>query len=122
MHHAVNQLQATWSYFPPASFIGVGGGPNNLELTAGLQVNSFAGAGSGNLRAGVGPVGGIALKPWQNVEIQLIKGTFDNRNRGIFQTGIQVYFGTRGNESLKDLRRKYLEPTNLSGTAGTFWH
>ncbi len=119
---AVNRLQATASYFPP-DFLSLG--KNNLELTGGVQVNSFVGP---RVRgAGVGPVFGISMMPAQNVEFTLIKGTVDNRSRFELQSGIRLFFGKSmpstspaNSPSLMELRRKYMEasPYPTSGYTG----
>ncbi|HEY2990322.1 MAG TPA: hypothetical protein VGL11_21585 [Candidatus Binatia bacterium] len=114
----VNQLQGTASYFPPLAIMGQ---KEALELTFGVQVNSFAGMDSEKLKIGVGPVFGIAMMPIKNLEVALLRGTIDNRSRYKFDTGIHYYFGTTAT-TLKEYRRKYLEPTNLPGTAGTWTH
>jgi hypothetical protein len=109
---AVNRLQATASYFPP-DFLSIG--KDNLELTFGAQVNSFVGPRVNG--AGVGPVFGIAMAPMQNVEFTVIKGTVDNRSRFELQSGIRLFIGGKAgistspasSQSLKDLRRKYME-------------
>ncbi len=119
---AVNRLQATASYFPP-DFLSLG--KDNLELTGGVQVNSFIGP---RVRgAGVGPVFGISMMPAQNVELQLVKGTVDNRSRYEIQTGLRIFFGKSmpstspaTSPSLKELRRKYMEasPYPTAGYSG----
>ena len=109
----INRLSATASYFPP-DFLSLG--KDNLEVTFGAQVNSFAGPYSQVRSAGVGPIFGLAMMPAQNVELTLIKGTVDNRSRYEIQSAIRFYFGksmpslaTGTSPSLKELRRKYME-------------
>lgn len=109
----INRLSATASYFPPDILTL---GKDNLELTLGVQVNSFAGPYSNVRGAGVGPVFGLAMMPMQNVELTLIKGTVDNRSRYEIQSGIRFFFGKSmpslspaNSPSLKELRRKYME-------------
>ena len=109
----INRLSATASYFPP-DFLSLG--KDNLEVTFGAQVNSFAGPYSNVRSAGVGPIFGLAMMPAQNVELTLIKGTVDNRSRYEIQSAIRFYFGksmpslsTGTSPSLKELRRKYME-------------
>lgn len=121
---AVNRLQATASYFPP-DFLTLG--KDNLELTAGVQVNSFAGP---RVRgAGVGPIFGISMMPAQNVEFTLIKGTVDNRSRYEIQSGIRLFFGKTmpglspaSSPSLKELRRKYMEASPYPTSGYTSFH
>lgn len=112
---AINRLQGTVSYFPTVDFLQVG--KDNLELTLGAQVNSFAGPYQKVARTGVGPVFGISMMPAQNVELTVIKGTVDNRSRYQIETGLRFFFGKGGMPSLqpaksptlKELRRKYME-------------
>jgi len=117
----VNRLQGTASYFPP-DILQLG--KDNLELTLGVQVNSFVGPMRNVKGAGVGPVFGIAMQPAQNVEFTLIRGTVDNRSRYDFQSGIRIFLGKSTpslspatSPSLKELRRKYMEasPNPVSG-------
>jgi len=117
----VNRLQGTASYFPP-DILQLG--KDNLELTFGVQVNSFVGPTRNIKGAGVGPVFGIAMQPMQNVEFTLIRGTVDNRSRFDFQSGIRIFLGKSTpslspatSPSLKELRRKYMEasPNPVSG-------
>jgi hypothetical protein len=80
-----------------------------LELTFGLQVNSFSGPSVGHISgAGVGPVFGLAVMPWQNLEVTLVKGTVDNRSRYQVNSGLRYFFANAGG-SLKELRRKYMD-------------
>lgn len=112
---AINRLQGTVSYFPTVDFLQVG--KDNLELTLGAQVNSFAGPYQKVARTGVGPVFGISLMPAQNVELTLVRGTVDNRSRYQVETGLRFFFGKGGMPSLQpaksptlmELRRKYME-------------
>jgi hypothetical protein len=96
-----NRLQGSVSIFPI----------NSLEVNLGAQVNTFAGY-TNNLRgAGVGPVFGLAWMPIQNVELNLVKGTIDNRSRYNVQSGLSWFFNTgstKGN-NIKEIRRKYLQ-------------
>jgi hypothetical protein len=104
---ATNRLQATVSYFPAVDLGFVR--RDNLELTFGVQVNSFAGGGAHFIRsAGVGPVFGASVMPWQNLEVNIVKASFDNRSRYQVNSGVS-YFFAKGGSSLKDIRRKYLE-------------
>ncbi len=116
--YATNYLQGTFSYFigsDLASFLK----KDNVEMTLGVQVNSFAGAGSHDLQTGVGPVFGLAFMPMQGIEVNVVKGTVDNRGRYRVQSGLSYYFDKAG-ASLMELRRRYLEP-NFGGpnTAGS---
>jgi len=118
VEYGINWLQGTLSYFPAtdvASFMR----KDNLELTLGLQVNTFAGAGRHNLdSAGVGPVFGFSFMPIQNLAVNLFKATFDNRSRYTVESGIQYHFFGPGNSTLKELRRRSLEPNWLAPGAG----
>jgi hypothetical protein len=108
-----NRLQGTVSYFPTfdlgALNVLTGNKKNNLELTVGLQINTFAGPYRHDVRsAGVGPVMGVSVMPWQNVEVNVFKFTVDNRSRYSYESGVRVFFG-KANTSLLDWRRKYLD-------------
>lgn len=112
VEYGINTLQATYNYFPSydlASFLT----RNNMEWTLGLEANSFGGAGSGNLEAGVGPVFGFAFMPAKGIEVTALKGTIDHRGRYRIESGLSFYFDKVG-ATLKDLRRRYLEP-NFGG-------
>jgi hypothetical protein len=116
VEYGVNHLQTTISYFPAsdwASFLR----KDNVELMFGLQANSFAGPGSGKLSTGVGPVFGFAFMPAQNVEVNLVKGTVDHHGRYRIISGLSYYFN-RGAATLKELRRRYLEPNFFAPNAG----
>jgi hypothetical protein len=93
---------------------------DNLELTAGFQITALTGAGNGkhDVPMGVGGVAGMAVMPWQNLEVQLFKAQMDNRNRYRVTSGLQYYFN-KGNPTLLQFRRMYLEPTNLPGIVST---
>jgi hypothetical protein len=116
VEYGINQLQATFSYFPAsdlASFMR----KDNAEFMFGLQANSFAGVGSGNLQSGVGPVFGFAFKPTQSLEVNLVKATIDHHGRYRVQSGLAFYFN-HANATLKELRRRYLEPNFFAPNAG----
>lgn len=103
----LNRLQTTASYFPPVDLPFAP--KDNLELTFGLQVNAFAGPSVGQIRgAGVGPVFGASVMPWQNLEVNLVKASFDNRSRYQVNSGLRFFFAKAGT-SLKELRRKYMD-------------
>jgi hypothetical protein len=93
---------------------------DNLELTAGLQANTFAGAGNGKLTgAGIGPVLGVAFMPVQNLVVNLFRVTGDSRDRYRVDSGIQLFF-EKGTSTLKELRRNSLEPNrDAPGAIGT---
>ena len=112
----VGQLKAAVNWFPGPTPIST---KDNLELTLGIQVNGIAGVGQTNVGSGIGPVFGAALMPWQNVEVQLVKAAMDNHNRYRVTSGFQMYFDTSKNSTLLQLRRKYLEPTNLPGSVSS---
>jgi hypothetical protein len=105
---ASNKLQATVSYFPAFDMAFVR--KDNLEFTFGVQVNAFAGHDANKLNgAGVGPVFGVAMMPWPNMEVNLLRATFDNRSRYKVDSGISFFFSKGANQTLIQLRRKYLE-------------
>jgi len=114
--YGINQLVGTVSYFPGAdlaSFLK----KDNVELTLGLQANSFGGEGSGKIPNGVGPVFGIAFMPMKGVEVNVVKGTIDSHGRYNVFAGLSFYFDKAG-ATLKDLRRRYLEPNAFAPNAG----
>lgn len=116
VEYGINQLQATFSYFPAsdlASFMR----RDNAEFMLGLQANSFGGAGSGNLQSGVGPVFGFAFKPTQSLEVNVVKAAIDHHGRYRVQSGLSFYFN-QANATLKDLRRRYLEPNFFAPNSG----
>ncbi len=84
-----------------------------MEWTLGLEANSFGGAGSGNLKTGVGPVFGFAFMPTKRLEVTALKGAIDHHGRYRIESGLSFYFNDMG-ATLKDLRRRYLEP-NFGG-------
>lgn len=113
VEYGLNQLNADVGYFPGvdlASFMK----KDNLELTLGIQGNSFGGAGSGKIPNGVGPVFGVAFMPVQGWEVNLVRGTIDNHGRYNVGLGMSYYFDKAG-ATLKALRRRYLEPNYQSG-------
>lgn len=112
---AYSQLRAAVNWFPPLGLFG----ENNIEVTLGVQVNAFSGTNKGIAGSGVGPAFGMAVMPLQNLEVQLFKAAIDNHNRYRVSSGLQYYFAA-GKPSLMQLRRKYLEPTNLPGSVTTF--
>ena len=114
IQYGINQLVGTFNYFPDLN-LGSFFKKDNVELMLGVQANSFSGAGAHNLQSGVGPVFGFAFMPMKGWEINVVKGTIDNRGRYRVVSGIAFYFDKLG-ASLKELRRRYLEP-NL-GDAG----
>jgi hypothetical protein len=117
IEYAINQLQGTFNYFPAsdwASWLR----KDNVELILGAQVNTFAGAGKSKLDGtGVGPVFGFAFMPMQNLSLTLFRGTVDNRSRYKVESGIQFFFN-KGNATLKELRRRYLEPGDGAPSQG----
>jgi hypothetical protein len=105
---ATSRAQGTVSYFLPMdTFIAR---KDNIEITFGLQINSFAGHDANKIRSvGVGPVIGASVMPWQNLEVNLFRVTADNRSRYQVNSGVQYFFTAANNQSLKEMRRKYLE-------------
>jgi hypothetical protein len=104
-----NKLQATVSYFAGsdwASFLK----KDNVELIFGVQANTFAGAGRSQLQsAAVGPVVGLAFMPTKDVAVNVFHMTIDNRSAYRATSGLEFFFGGN-NATLKQTRRKYLEP------------
>ena len=107
--YAPNKAQATVSYFAGSdwgSFLK----KDNVELVFGVQVNTFAGAGRAQMEsAGVGPVVGVAFMPVKDVAVNLFRMTIDNRSAYRVTTGLEFFF-SGNNATLKQTRRKYLEP------------
>ena len=119
VEYGQNKLQAAVSYFAGsdwASFLK----KDNVEVIFGVQVNTFAGAGRERLEsAGVGPVLGLALMPVKDVAVNVFHVTFDNRSTYRVTSGLEFFFGGN-NQTLKQVRRKYLEPNQgLPPAAGT---
>ena len=113
--YGVNKLQGTMSFFAPTDWWGPYLRRDNVELLVGIQVNTFAGAGHSKLGGtGVGPVLGASFLPMPGVAVNLIRATFDDEGRYRVATGLEFFFDAKGNTSLKDMRRKYLEP-NFDG-------
>ena len=54
------------------------------------------------------------------LELQVFKVTFDSLIRYRVTSGLHFYMASGANQTLMQLRRKYLEPTNLPGGVGTF--
>ena len=110
------------NYFPPPFLPFIG--RDNLELTLGVQLNGLSGPGHTPVRLGVGPAFGMSVVPVAiagvPVEWQMFKAFIDNRNRYRVTSGVQVYL-SKGTPTLMQLRRKYLEPTNLPGSVSTFY-
>jgi hypothetical protein len=112
---ALSEGRIAVNWFPPFIM------KDNVEITLGAQVTGASGAGnrvSASVPIGAGPVAGMALMPWQNLEVQLFKAQIDNRNRYRVSSGFQYYFN-KGNATLLQLRRMYLEPTNIPGMVST---
>jgi len=103
-----SSLRTVLNWFP--GFLPFGNG--NTELSLGVQANGLSGKDKGHAGFGIGPVGGVSFMPWQNLEVQLFKVHFDDRNRYQVLTGVQFFF-SKENAPLIALRRKYLEPTNM---------
>ncbi len=122
----VNEAQLMANFFPPVPVVG----KDNLEVSLGVRVRNLWGSGNKSLGEGIGPVsvgpaGGIAVMPWQNLEVTLARGWFDvNHNRYTVSSGIQYYFNFAKNPNLSLLqtRRQYLEPTLEPGVFGTMWN
>ena len=100
----MNQLQGLLRFYPT----------KEVELNAGLLVNSFAGVdhskGGGS---GVGGVFGLSFKLFDPVVVHLVQGHFDNRERYRVVSGIQLIFGS----SLQDWQRSHI-PTPIGGGGG----
>ena len=116
--YGINKLQATGSFFAASDWWGPYLRRDNVELIGGLQVNTFAGAGHRKLGGtGFGPTLGMSFQPMPGVAVNLVRATFDHEGRYRVATGLEFFFDAKGNTSLKDMRRKYLEP-NFDGPQG----
>ena len=113
---ALSEARAVVNFFPPILM------RDNVELSLGVHINGFSGPDNRDkgVPMGVGPVAGMAIMPVQNLEVQLFKASIDNRNRYRVTSGVQWYFN-RAPATLLQLRRMYLEPTNLPGTMTSDW-
>ena len=118
---ASNRAQGTVSYFLPMDLWAPFMAKDNVELILGLQVNSFAGAGSGTLGTGVGPVLGVSFMPMRNLAVNVLRATWDSQSRYKVNTGLEyAFWTTKPITTLKELRRKYLQPNdNSEDGAGT---
>jgi hypothetical protein len=118
VEYGVNKIQGTASYYPGsdwASFLR----KDNVEFMLGVQANTFAGAGHQQLGGtGVGPVFGISFLPMRGVTVNLVRGTFDNKGRYKVASGLELFYDAKGSTTLKDARRKYLEPNTDMPAAG----
>jgi hypothetical protein len=78
-------------------------------------VNTFAGAGHNKVGGtGFGPVAGVSFLPMPGVAVNLLRLNFDHQSRFRVATGLEFFFDPKGNTTLKEARRKYLEP-NFDG-------
>jgi len=111
-----SQTRLAVNFFPATPFLA----KDNLELTLGVQLNGLSGPAHENVALGVGPVFGMAFMPLPALEVTLFKAAIDNHNRYRVTSGVQFYLA-RGNQTLLQLRRKYLEPTNLPGPVSSFF-
>jgi len=115
VEYGINKLQGTVSYFAESDWWGPFLRRDNVELLAGIQVNTFAGAGHRKMGGtGVGPVLGISMLYSPGVAVNLIRATFDDEGRYRVATGLEFFFDPKGSTTLKEMRRKYLEP-NFDG-------
>ena len=115
VEYAINKLQGTASFFAGSDWWAPYLKKDNVELLLGLQVNSFAGAGQSKAGGtGFGPVAGASVLVLPGVAVNLLRLTFDHHSRYRVATGLEFFFDPKGNTTLKDERRKYLEP-NFEG-------
>jgi hypothetical protein len=118
VEYAVNKLQGTASFFNSTEWL-----PylkkDNAEILLGLQVNTFAGAGHGKVGgAGFGPVAGASFLAMPGVTVNLLRLNFDHKSRFRVNTGLEFFFDPKGNTTLKEARRKYLEPNSDAPSEG----
>lgn len=113
--YGINKLQATASFFSSTDWFGPYLRKDNVELVGGLQLNTFAGEGHHKLGGtGFGGVLGASFLPMPGVAVNLVRASFDHEGRYRVATGLEFFFDPKGNTSLKEARRKYLEP-NFDG-------
>lgn len=110
VEYGTNKLQGTASFFNSTEWL-----PfvkrDNAEILLGLQVNTFAGAGHNKVGgAGFGPVAGLSFLPMPGVTVNLLRLNFDHKSRFRVGTGLEFFYDPKGNTTLKEARRKYLEP------------
>ena len=110
VEYGINKLQGTASFFNSTEWL-----PflkrDNAEILLGLQVNTFAGAGHGKMGgAGFGPVAGASFLVMPGVAVNLLRLNFDHKSRFRVGTGLEFFVDPKGNTTLKEARRKYLEP------------
>ena len=120
--YGINKLQATASFFAGSDWFGPYLRKDNVELVGGVQLNTFAGTGHNSLDgAGFGPVVGMSFLPMPGVAVNLVRATFDHEGRYKVSTGLEFFVDRKGNTTLKEARRKYLEP-NQDGSQGAGKH
>ena len=115
VEYGINKLQATVSFFAPSDWWAPFLRRDNVELVAGIQANTFAGAGHNKMGGtGVGPVLGISMLYSPGIAVNLVRATVDDEGRYRVATGLEFFFDPKGSTTLKEMRRKYLEP-NFDG-------
>src|SRR6185503_14293887 len=99
----INELQALGRFYPT----------QEIEVSAGVVVNSFAGAGHrDDGGTGVGGLFGVSFKVFDPLVIQLVQGQVDNRDRYRVTSGVQLIFGS----PLRDWIRSHIfTPPGVSG-------
>jgi len=116
--YGINKLQMTGKYYPAVDWWAPYLRRDNVELTGGIQANTFAGAGAHKMGGfGIGPVLGLSFLPMPGVAVDLVQATFDSKGRYKVQTGLEFFFD-RGGTTLHAMRQKYLEPGNGSQSGG----
>jgi hypothetical protein len=119
VEYGVNKLQGTASFFAGSDWWAPYLKKDNVEILLGLQVNTFAGAGHDKLGGtGFGPVAGVSFLPMPGVAVNLLRLNFDHKSRFRVATGLEFFFDPKANVTLKEARRKYLEPNTDAPTAG----
>lgn len=123
VEYGVNKIQGTAAFYPGSDWA-----PflrrDNVELLLGVQANTFAGAGHAKLGGtGVGPVFGLSFLPMTGVTVNVVRGTFDSKSRYKVSSGLELFYDAKGNTTLKEARRKYLEPnTDMPAAGGKAQH
>jgi hypothetical protein len=98
----INELHGIVRFYPT----------NEIELNAGMLVNSFAGAGRhDNGGTGVGGSFGVSFKLFEPIVIQLVQAKFDNRERYRVTSGIQAIWGS----PLQDYLREHISLPTIGG-------
>lgn len=101
----INKLQGLLRLYPT----------KEVELNAGLFVNSFAGVDHEKAGgSGVGGIFGLSFKLFDPVVVHLVQGQFDNRERYRVVSGLQIIFGS----TFQEWQRGHISTPIGGGTGG----